>query len=791
MMSAASLFMVSLLTDREFFVDWEGYPLYSVFRTPFLNLQAPSTTFSKIEVEEGDTVAKQQNQQQHQQPLSISLSNWKPEDLDLLFGIRSLSTYLDTKTKTRSGHQAARKLHDQLITAPQVRIQSNQGLVQRIMTDTSFSDRLESMGLHQHNAYECILSFLFRPTWTTQELIHQYRAVFRTPGVTTIGVHIPSEDGDRRFTLKDYEHSMPCAQNLSREIRLSTNNPQERILYVIFTDSIQIRNKVQREYGDQLNLIFPPVAQQQQPKLHFEKVSLEKRGGRMPAIPFGLAAPISVTDEDSTLLSSFLFSETDYQIITSSSFSKLALFRKGAPGRRSAVLMPNKAEWSLYRASRRSSTPQGIRLPDCSRMDDAITPWDKIASFGTLGYQLAGFPNRSYTTVSKNLPQRSPTSIVPPKVLGTVAVTAAVAFWNQSTASEVECEGSKKVSATPTPESTAEEDQKRKLDGLTEDSPMRLRMEEFVKRLQVEITSELEKLDGKAKFKVDRWKRPEGGDGISMVMQEGAVFEKAGVAVSVVYGMLPPAAIAQMRAKHPNIADSKEPMPFFVTGISSVIHPNNPNAPTVHFNYRYFELGAQDKDGKPLSWWFGGGSDLTPAILYEEDAVHFHEVIKEACDKHDPRYYPDFKKWCDEYFYIPHRQEHRGIGGIFFDDLDNKSPEELFGFVQSCGHAFLKQYIPIMQKRKDLAFTEEDKHWQQLRRGRYVEFNLVYDRGTKFGLLTPGARTESILMTMPLTARWEYMQEPDVQAHGKLMDALRAPRDWIPSSSSSSSSRRK
>ncbi|KAG9067263.1 Coproporphyrinogen-III oxidase [Linnemannia hyalina] len=391
--------------------------------------------------------------------------------------------------------------------------------------------------------------------------------------------------------------------------------------------------------------------------------------------------------------------------------------------------------------------------------------------------QLTGFPNRSYTTVSKNLPTRSPTSIVPPKVLGTVAVTAAVAFWSQTTGAQAECE-SKKVSKTP--ESTAEEDKQRKLDGLTKDSPMRLRMEEFVKRLQIEITSELEKLDGKAKFKVDRWTRPEGGDGISMVMQEGAVFEKAGVAVSVVYGMLPPAAIAQMRAKHPNIADTKEPMPFFVTGISSVIHPNNPNAPTVHFNYRYFELGAQDENGKPVSWWFGGGSDLTPAILYEEDAVHFHEVIKEACDKHDPRYYPDFKKWCDEYFYIPHRQEHRGIGGIFFDDLDNKSPEELFGFVQSCGHAFLKQYIPIMEKRKDLPFTEEDRHWQQLRRGRYVEFNLVYDRGTKFGLLTPGARTESILMTMPLTARWEYMHEPDVQAHSKLMDALRVPRDWVP-----------
>ncbi|KAG0375884.1 Coproporphyrinogen-III oxidase [Mortierella sp. AD032] len=773
-MSAASLFMISLLTDREFFVDWEGYPLHSVVRTPFLNLQAPST-ITEVGVE-------------GEQLLSLPLSDWEAEDLDLVFGIRSLSTYLDTKTRIRSGHQSARRMHDQLIAAPQVRIQSNRGLVQRITTDTSFSDRLESMGLHQHNAYECILSFLFRPTWTIQELIHQYRAVFRTPGVTTIGVHIPSGDVNGRFTLKEYEHSIPCARNLSREIKSRIKNPEERILYVIFTDSMQIRNKIQEEYGDHLSLIFPPVAQQQQPKLHFENV-LEKRGETFT--PLDTATPISAVDEDSTLLSSYLFSETDYQVITSSSFSKLALFRKGASGRRSAVLMPNKAEWSLYRESHRrplfssshvvgnetqSNSPretethtqpspafQGIRLPDCSRMDDAITPWDKIASLGTLGYQLAGLPNRSYTTVSKNLPSRSPTSIVPPKVLGTVAVTAAVAFWNQSTATQAECEGSKKVSTAP--ESIAEEDQKRKLDGLTEDSPMRLRMEEFVKRLQVEITSELEKLDGKAKFKVDRWTRPEGGDGISMVMQEGAVFEKAGVAVSVVYGMLPPAAIAQMRAKHPNIADSKEPMPFFVTGISSVIHPNNPNAPTVHFNYRYFELGAQDKDGKPVSWWFGGGSDLTPAILYEEDAIHFHEVIKEACDKHDPRYYPDFKKWCDEYFYIPHREEHRGIGGIFFDDLDNKSPEKLFEFVQSCGDAFLKQYIPIMQKRKDLAFTEEDRHWQQLRRGRYVEFNLVYDRGTKFGLLTPGARTESILMTMPLTARWEYMHEPDMQAH--------------------------
>ncbi|KAI1317450.1 Coproporphyrinogen-III oxidase [Mortierella claussenii] len=329
------------------------------------------------------------------------------------------------------------------------------------------------------------------------------------------------------------------------------------------------------------------------------------------------------------------------------------------------------------------------------------------------------------------------------------------------------------------PSATAEADQKRKLQGLTNDSPMRLRMEEFVKQLQEEITAGLEEVDGEAKFKVDRWTRAEGGDGISMVLQDGKVFEKAGVAVSVVYGMLPPAAVAQMRAQHPNIGDSTdEGVPFFATGISCVIHPHNPHAPTVHFNYRYFELGGTKDGDEPISWWFGGGSDLTPSILYEEDAAHFHTVIKEACDQHDPRYYNDFKKWCDEYFYIKHRNESRGIGGIFFDDLDDKSSEELFAFVQTCGKAFLKQYVPIMERRKSMAFTDEDKHWQQLRRGRYVEFNLVYDRGTKFGLLTPGSRIESIMMSMPLTARWEYMHEPDVEAHRQLLDVLKAPRKW-------------
>ncbi|KAF9932333.1 hypothetical protein FBU30_008440 [Linnemannia zychae] len=399
LMSAASLFIVSLLTDREFFLDWEGYPLYSVFRTPFLNLQAP---LSVSEVEKLDST-NHPTSQKEQLPLPLALSDWQAEDLDLVFGIRSLSTYLDTKTRTRTGHQSARRIHEQqLIVSPQVRIQTNRGLVQRIMTDTSFSDRLENMGLHQHNAYECVLSFLFRPTWSTQELIHQYRAVFRTPGVITIGIHIPSGDAEHPFTLTDYEHSIPCAQNMTREIKRRKGNPDERIFYVIFTDSIQIRNKVQEEHGNKLNLIFPPLPQHQF-KPHVGKV-LEKREVSSYDY-FDPAAPISVQDEDSMLLNRHLFSETDYQIITSSSFSKLALFRKGAAGRRSAVLMPSSVEWSLYWQSHRSSSrvgrnkkrrddsqPRatlgmflGIQLPDCSRIDEAITPWDKIASFGTLG----------------------------------------------------------------------------------------------------------------------------------------------------------------------------------------------------------------------------------------------------------------------------------------------------------------------------------------------------------------------------------------------------------------------
>eukprot|EP00123_Amoebidium_parasiticum_P014842 comp22667_c0_seq1/m.34995 comp22667_c0_seq1/g.34995 ORF comp22667_c0_seq1/g.34995 comp22667_c0_seq1/m.34995 type:complete len:412 (-) comp22667_c0_seq1:302-1537(-) len=316
------------------------------------------------------------------------------------------------------------------------------------------------------------------------------------------------------------------------------------------------------------------------------------------------------------------------------------------------------------------------------------------------------------------------------------------------------------------------------LQATNKDSPMRQRMEDMVMRTQAEIVRAVEKMDGKGKFHVDKWERKEGGGGVSCVMQDGAVFEKAGVGVSVVYGKLPPAAAAQMRARGKKLGDGD--VPFFATGVSLVFHPHNPNTPTVHLNYRYFEVRNEDDPSKPIAWWFGGGADLTPSYLFEEDAVHFHKTLKDACDRHDKSYFPKFKKWCDEYFYITHRQESRGIGGIFFDDLDDKDPELLFSFVTDCAKSFLPSYLPIVQKRKDLAFTPEMKRWQQLRRGRYVEFNLVIDRGTKFGLATPGSRIESILMSLPLTARWEYMHEVEANSpEAKLMQILKHPRDWV------------
>ena len=258
------------------------------------------------------------------------------------------------------------------------------------------------------------------------------------------------------------------------------------------------------------------------------------------------------------------------------------------------------------------------------------------------------------------------------------------------------------------------------------------------------------------KFLRDTWIRPEGGEGSSCVLANGRVFEKAGVNVSIVHGSLPPAAQKQMRADHASLPLSDRAMPFFATGISIVIHPRNPHVPTVHLNYRYFELDNPDvPGGEPVAWWFGGGTDLTPSYVDQGDITHFHSTLKDACDRHDAAYWKEFKPWCDRYFTIPHRGESRGVGGIFFDDLTTSSAihgatapskDKIFEYVKDVSSAFLPAYVPIVWKNKDKPWTEEERRWQLLRRGRYVEFNLVYDRGTKFGLMTPGARIESILM---------------------------------------------
>ncbi|XP_058493788.1 oxygen-dependent coproporphyrinogen-III oxidase, mitochondrial [Solea solea] len=312
------------------------------------------------------------------------------------------------------------------------------------------------------------------------------------------------------------------------------------------------------------------------------------------------------------------------------------------------------------------------------------------------------------------------------------------------------------------------------LQGRKED--MKTRMEMLIMQTQADFCRALEKVDG-GKFHVDRWKRKEGGGGISCVMQDGDVFEKAGVNVSVVFGNLTEEAAKQMTSRGKVLKGKDGKLPFCAMGVSSVIHPKNPHIPTVHFNYRYFEI--EEEDGTK-QWWFGGGTDLTPVYVDKEDGFHFHNTLKEACDKHHSQYYPEFKKWCDRYFYIRHRGETRGIGGIFFDDLNSPNQEEVFKFVKSCAGTVVPCYLPIVQKHLNDSFTDEEKNWQQIRRGRYVEFNLVYDRGVKFGLATPGSRIESILMSLPLTTRWEYMHEPAKGSkEAEMMEVFRNPKEWV------------
>ncbi|KAI0244341.1 hypothetical protein L0F63_004300, partial [Massospora cicadina] len=273
-----------------------------------------------------------------------------------------------------------------------------------------------------------------------------------------------------------------------------------------------------------------------------------------------------------------------------------------------------------------------------------------------------------------------------------------------------------------------------------------------------------ERVDG-GTASVEEWHRDE-HNGRICVLQDGKVFEKAGVTYSVVKDKLTEARRVQLNQRGWNIPPGENP--YLATGLSLVFHPHNPFAPTVHLNYRYFEVG---EDKKPSVWWFGGGSDLTPCYFYKEDAIHFHRVLKEALDPHGDDLYPRFKTWCDEYFYIPHREEHRGIGGVFFDDFTSKQLqvgeeggfEAAFNMVKDVAKAFIPAYFPIIERRCLVPYSAENKHWQQIRRGRYVEFNLIYDRGTQFGLKVPGICAENILVSLPLTARWEfdYSPEPD------------------------------
>ncbi len=294
----------------------------------------------------------------------------------------------------------------------------------------------------------------------------------------------------------------------------------------------------------------------------------------------------------------------------------------------------------------------------------------------------------------------------------------------------------------------------------------------FIHQLQNDICHALEKSDGKAKFIEDAWERPEGGGGKTRIIANGNVIEKGGVNTSVVYGEVTDAMRAQLKIDGAG---------WFASGISLVIHPYNPFVPTVHANYRMFELYNEKQE--VIDRWFGGGTDLTPYYLFEEDARYFHQTYKDACDDFDTSFYTIFKKECDNYFVNWHRnKERRGIGGIFYDykrPTEDKDVNFWMNFAKSCGYAFRDSYIPIVEKRKSTPFNAEQKHWQEIRRGRYVEFNLVHDRGTVFGLKTNG-RIESILMSLPPTVRFEYNYQPKPGSEeDKLLQACLHSRDWL------------
>lgn len=286
---------------------------------------------------------------------------------------------------------------------------------------------------------------------------------------------------------------------------------------------------------------------------------------------------------------------------------------------------------------------------------------------------------------------------------------------------------------------------------------------DYFQHLQTNIVQRLATIDGTERFREDRWEHREGGGGITRVLSDGAVFERAGVNFSVVQGeSLPPSILEQF--------PKAEGEPFTGTGISLVVHPLNPYVPTIHMNYRYFETET--------IWWFGGGVDLTPYYPFEEDVREFHRRLQTICDRYDPEYYPRFKQWCDDYFHIEHREEPRGVGGLFFDYLQGDF-DRIYRFVRDNGDNFLALYEPIVLRRKDLNYSDRERTFQLFRRGRYVEFNLVYDRGTRFGLQTKG-RIESILMSLPPLVRWEYDYQPEPGSpEAELYEKFLVPRDWV------------
>jgi coproporphyrinogen III oxidase len=292
-------------------------------------------------------------------------------------------------------------------------------------------------------------------------------------------------------------------------------------------------------------------------------------------------------------------------------------------------------------------------------------------------------------------------------------------------------------------------------------------IEQYFLSLQERICSELSAIDQKKAFIVDKWQRPEGGYGITRVLERGGVFEKAGVNFSLVHGQALPQSATHQRQ---DIGGK----PFSAMGVSLVIHPENPFVPTSHANVRFFCTNEET----PV-WWFGGGFDLTPYFGFEEDCQHWHQCAFDACQPFGKHVYPKFKKWCDDYFYLKHRQEPRGIGGLFFDDLNEQSIEHSFALTKSIGDAYLKAYAPIVKKRLSHPYNEQEKNFQRLRRGRYAEFNLIYDRGTLFGLQSNG-RTESILMSLPPEVQWQYQgNTPKNRFEQTLLADFLTPKEWV------------